>query len=194
MSEERLVLDGRYRLIKPLGVGGMADVYLAEQVSLGRKVALKVLKRTLTGPEMQARFKREAILLSTVDHPAVLKVLDHDMGPDGTVLVLEYVDSRIASRLKRACISGVSVRLSTLSATLRPSDTCSAKYTSAMPPHAQGLDQPVPAVQHQPLFAHGRFSAACRPWPARPARGWVWPPARARAGFRCGDSAPAPGA
>ena len=87
------MLGGRYRLLERLGSGGMADVFLAEQLSLGRKVALKVLRRSLANsPDMAARFKREALILSTVDHPGVVRVLDFDSGPDGNVLVLEYVE------------------------------------------------------------------------------------------------------
>lgn len=72
----------------------MAEVYLAEQLSLGRHVALKVLKRDLSSqPAMGERFRREAKLLSTVDHPSVVRVIDFESNPrDGTVLVLELAD------------------------------------------------------------------------------------------------------
>lgn len=71
----------------------MAEVFLAEQVSLGRLVALKVLKRDLsTQPAMADRFQREARLLSTVDHPSVVRVIDFESGKDGTVLVLELAE------------------------------------------------------------------------------------------------------
>jgi serine/threonine protein kinase len=72
----------------------MSEVYLAEQRSLGRLVALKVLKRNV-GEQwvMNERFKREARLLSSVDHPAVVRVIDFESSPeDGTVLVLEYAE------------------------------------------------------------------------------------------------------
>jgi serine/threonine protein kinase len=71
----------------------MAEVFLAEQLSLGRLVALKVLKRDLSSqPAMADRFQREARLLSTVDHPSVVRVIDFESGRDGTVLVLELAD------------------------------------------------------------------------------------------------------
>ncbi len=71
----------------------MAEVFLAEQISLGRLVALKVLKRDLSSqPAMADRFQREARLLSTVDHPSVVRVIDFESGKDGTVLVLELAD------------------------------------------------------------------------------------------------------
>jgi len=94
MSKERLVLGGRFKLLRHLGGGGMSEVFLAEQLSLGRKVALKVLKRDLgSQPAMSERFRREALLLSTVDHPSVVRVIDFETDPkDGTVLVLELAE------------------------------------------------------------------------------------------------------
>lgn len=81
----------------------MAEVFLAEQVSLGRLVALKVLKRDLSSqPAMGERFRREAQLLSTVDHPAVVRVIDFETNKkDGTVLVLELAEGEtLESALK----------------------------------------------------------------------------------------------
>ncbi len=93
-EKDRLVLGGRFKLIRHLGGGGMAEVFLAEQVSLGRQVALKVLKRDLSSqPAMGERFRREAQLLSTVDHPSVVRVIDFETNKrDGTVLVLELAE------------------------------------------------------------------------------------------------------
>ena len=91
---ELTVLGGRYKVLKPLGTGGSAEVYLAEQVLLQCKVALKVIKRKgPVPPEAEARFKREALLHSTIDHPAVVRILDFETdGPEGTVVVLEFVE------------------------------------------------------------------------------------------------------
>lgn len=88
------VLGGRYRVLKPLGSGGSAEVYLAEQLSLNRKVALKVITRKgPTQPEAQARFKREALIHSSIEHPSVVRILDFETdGPEGTVVVLEFVE------------------------------------------------------------------------------------------------------
>lgn len=91
---ELTVLGGRYRVLKPLGAGGSAEVYLAEQLSLKRKVALKVITRNgPVQPDAHARFKREALIHSSIDHPAVVRILDFETdGPEGTVVVLEYVE------------------------------------------------------------------------------------------------------
>jgi hypothetical protein len=96
VSSDRLVLGGRFKLIRHLGGGGMAEVFLAEQVSIGRLVALKVLKRDLGAQAtMSERFRREAKLLSSVDHPSVVRVIDFEVNKrDGTVLVLELADGQ----------------------------------------------------------------------------------------------------
>jgi serine/threonine-protein kinase len=88
------VLGGRYTVLKPLGSGGSAEVYLAEQLSLKRKVALKVITRkSPMTPDAVARFKREALIQSSIDHPTIVRILDFETdGPEGTVVVLEYVE------------------------------------------------------------------------------------------------------
>jgi serine/threonine-protein kinase len=93
---EMTVLGGRYRLLQRLGQGGHAEVFLAEQVSLERKVALKVItRRGPREPDAEARFKREALIHSSIEHPSVVRILDFETeGPEGTVVVLEYVDGR----------------------------------------------------------------------------------------------------
>lgn len=81
----------------------MAEVFLAEQVSLGRLVALKVLKRDLSQDAAMAdRFQREARLLSTVDHPSVVRVIDFESGKDGTVLVLELAEGETLEQALKA--------------------------------------------------------------------------------------------
>jgi hypothetical protein len=88
-----LVLDERFRVLGHLGGGGMGEVYLAEQVSLGRKVALKVLRREVgQQPGMSERFRREARLLSSVEHPAVVRVIDFGQSEEGTCLVMELAE------------------------------------------------------------------------------------------------------
>ena len=88
-----LVLDGRFRIIDRLGVGGMGEVYLAEQVSLRRKVAIKVLHAaTASIAGAPERFRREALLLSSVDHPSVVRVIDFGESSGAPCLVMEWVD------------------------------------------------------------------------------------------------------
>ncbi|XSF00169.1 protein kinase [Pseudomyxococcus flavus] len=71
----------------------MGEVYLGEQVSLGRKVAIKVLHHDLHAQAgMAERFKREARLLSAVEHPAVVRIVDFGESGDHACLVMEFVE------------------------------------------------------------------------------------------------------
>jgi len=88
------VLDGRYRLTALLGHGGMGAVYRAEQLSLQREVALKVLRADLAGPEAAARFSREALALSRLDHPNIVRVIDSGQAEGRPYLVMELVTGR----------------------------------------------------------------------------------------------------
>ena len=92
LSPDSLVLDGRFRVVRLLGRGGMGFVYLAEQVSLGRPVAIKVLRSDLPlTAGFSERFRREALLLSSVEHPSVVRVIDYGSHGDAPCLVMEFV-------------------------------------------------------------------------------------------------------
>jgi len=91
------ILDGRYMLKHPLGKGGMGMVFLAQQINLERKVAIKVLARGVEdrSREYEARFRREALAASRLYHPNIVQVMDY--GRDrrfGLFLVMEYLDGR----------------------------------------------------------------------------------------------------
>ncbi|MCM2427283.1 protein kinase domain-containing protein [Streptomyces sp. RKAG337] len=92
-----MVGDGRYRLTYRLGRGGMAEVFAAEDVRLGRIVAIKLLRSDLAeDPVSKARFTREAQSVAGLNHHAVVAVYDsgEDRTPTGTVpyIVMELVD------------------------------------------------------------------------------------------------------
>jgi eukaryotic-like serine/threonine-protein kinase len=85
-------LLGRYRVEREIGRGGMGVVYLAEDVSLSRKVALKLLPDVLTGgPERMARFEREAKLLASLSHPNIAAIYGLEQSEGKRFFVLEYV-------------------------------------------------------------------------------------------------------
>ncbi|GAB5543837.1 MAG: hypothetical protein SangKO_035970 [Sandaracinaceae bacterium] len=70
------ILAGRYRLIARLGEGGMGEVWRAEQVALGREVAVKLVRGELNEPHARERFRREAELAAKVQHRNVVDILD----------------------------------------------------------------------------------------------------------------------
>lgn len=86
------VLDGRYRVVSPIGTGASAAVYLADDTTLRRRVALKVLHAALAGDQgFLKRFQTEAHTAAALSHPNIMRVLDWGEAGDGPFLVLEYL-------------------------------------------------------------------------------------------------------
>ncbi|HUP44142.1 MAG TPA: protein kinase [Thermoanaerobaculia bacterium] len=86
---------GRYRILRPLGAGGMGEVYVAEDERLGRQVAVKVIRSSRTlSREARARFEQEACSASALTHPNIITI--HDIGDDGDqpFIVMELLDGR----------------------------------------------------------------------------------------------------
>ncbi len=96
-------LDGRYRMLSRLGSGGMADVYLARDESLGRLVAVKVLKSSLAADqEFVERFRIEAQAAASLNHRAIVAVYDRGRAGGSPYIVMEYVGGEsLKQRLKR---------------------------------------------------------------------------------------------
>lgn len=93
------LLDARYRLGPRLGTGGMGAVYRAEQLSIGRSVAIKLLHET-GKDDGYRRFVEEARSASALQHPHIVEVYDFGRADDGTpYLVMELVDGRPLSTL-----------------------------------------------------------------------------------------------
>jgi serine/threonine-protein kinase len=102
MTEEQVVLNGRYRIIDRIGSGGMSVVYKAQDLSLGRIVAVKILHENLTDDEgFLRRFQREAHAAANLSHPNIVTV--HDIGQDGNrhYIVMEYIDGQTLKQLVR---------------------------------------------------------------------------------------------
>lgn len=93
MINKGYLLGDRYRIIDTLGEGGMANVYLAEDIILQRKVAVKILRLDLQKePQTLARFQREALATSELSHPNIVMVLDVGTDHGLPYMVMEYVD------------------------------------------------------------------------------------------------------
>jgi predicted Ser/Thr protein kinase len=89
------VLAGRYRLLAPLGEGGMAAVYRARDLRLNREVAIKILRDELThDPEFLKRFEREAQAVASLSHPHIVPVYDVGEEQGSRFIVMEYVRGR----------------------------------------------------------------------------------------------------
>ncbi|MBI4612366.1 MAG: serine/threonine protein kinase [Planctomycetes bacterium] len=89
---------GRYRLLSELGQGGMGKVYLAEDATLGRRVALKVILAGVAGVEGRERFLREARSMARLQHPHVLAV--HDIGEEAgqAYYTMDYIEGESLDR------------------------------------------------------------------------------------------------
>src|SRR5215831_20821425 len=87
------VFDGRYRIERKLGAGGMADVYLAEDEELGRRVAIKILNdRHAADEQFVERFRREATNAAGLSHPNIVSIYDSGEAEGTYYIAMEYVE------------------------------------------------------------------------------------------------------
>ena len=103
------VVSSRFRVLRFLGRGGMGEVYEAQDLDLGARVALKTIRPEFSSdPEMLRRFKQEIQLARRVTHPNVCRMFDLERtaksaGPDVSFLTMEMLDGEtLATRLHRA--------------------------------------------------------------------------------------------
>jgi serine/threonine protein kinase len=102
MIDPETIIDGRYRVISRIGSGGMADVYLAEDQLLGRKVAVKLLHhRFAEDQEFVERFRREAQSAAGLSHPNVVAVFDRGEWDGSYYIAMEYLPGRSLKRIVR---------------------------------------------------------------------------------------------
>ena len=94
------VFDGRYRIIRKLGAGGMADVYLAEDQELGRNVAIKILNdRHAADDSFIERFRREAKNAAGLSHPNIVSIYDRGEAEGTYYIAMEYLEGRSLKEL-----------------------------------------------------------------------------------------------
>jgi len=108
MFEKGKLISGRYEIIKSIGEGGMANVYVGIDTILNRKVAIKVLRGDLaTDEKFVRRFQREALSASSLSHPNIVEM--YDVGEDeGTYyIIMEYIEGKTLKQLikKRGSIT-----------------------------------------------------------------------------------------
>jgi len=94
---------GKYKVTRLIGEGGMASVYEAEHEMLGTKVAIKVLNPILSAnSQIKERFRNEAKLMASLDHPNITKVIDFDEQSQQLSIVMEYLNGEdLNQKIKR---------------------------------------------------------------------------------------------
>jgi beta-lactam-binding protein with PASTA domain/predicted Ser/Thr protein kinase len=96
------VVDERYRVLNRIGSGGMADVYCAEDLQLGRRVALKLLyRRFAEDEEFVERFRREASSAAGLQHPNVVAVFDRGEFDGTYYIAMEFLEGRSLKQIVR---------------------------------------------------------------------------------------------
>jgi len=94
------LFDGRYRIVRKLGTGGMANVYLAEDQELGRSVAIKILDdRHAADEQFVERFRREAKNAASLSHPNIVAIYDRGEAEGTYYIAMEYLDGRTLKEL-----------------------------------------------------------------------------------------------
>jgi len=94
------VFDGRYKVVRKLGTGGMANVYLAEDQELGRRVAIKMLDdRHAQDEQFVERFRREAKNVAGLSHPNVVSIYDRGQAEGTYYIAMEYLEGRTLKEL-----------------------------------------------------------------------------------------------
>jgi len=94
------VFDGRYRIERKLGAGGMAEVYLAEDQELGRRVAIKILNdRHAADDSFVERFRREAKNAAGLSHPNIVSIYDRGEAEGTYYIAMEFLDGRSLKEL-----------------------------------------------------------------------------------------------
>lgn len=101
MTESR-ILSGRYRITGHLARGGMADVFEAEDLALGRRVAVKILHQRFASDEaFVARFRREAQAAANLSHPNIVSIYDFGAEGDTYFMVMEVIEGRTLRDIRR---------------------------------------------------------------------------------------------
>ena len=92
-------INDRYEIIKSIGEGGMANVYLANDTILDRMVAVKVLRGDLSDDKFVRRFEREALSVSNLSHPNIVEVYDVGVEDGNHYIVMEYIEGKTLKQL-----------------------------------------------------------------------------------------------
>src|SRR5436309_9244271 len=99
----RHAVAGEFEILREIGSGGMAAVYLAREVALNRQVAIKVMSPALlTGQGMVERFKQEARTIAALDHPNIITIYGVGNHDDLHYFVMKFIQGRSLEHVIRA--------------------------------------------------------------------------------------------
>ena len=103
-------INNRYEIVKSIGEGGMANVYLANDKILDRKVAVKVLRGDLSSDDrFIRRFQREALSVSNLSHPNIVEVYDVGEEDGQYYIVMEYIEGKTLKQLLKRKLTGYQI-------------------------------------------------------------------------------------
>jgi len=92
-KDREIIISNRYRIVRKIASGGMADIYLGQDIELERKVAVKILSANYAGDRnFVARFRREAQVLARLDHPNIVDIYDWGKFNSYYYIVMEFVE------------------------------------------------------------------------------------------------------
>ncbi len=108
-----VMIDGRYKLVRRIGAGGMADVWCADDQMLKRRVALKfLLERYATDEQFVERFRREAAAAAGLQHPNIVSVYDRGEHEGRPFIVMEYVEgASLKDLIERGLTGGEAIEI-----------------------------------------------------------------------------------
>jgi serine/threonine-protein kinase len=166
------VLAERYRLERLLGTGGMGAVFLAENTTIGRKVAIKVLRRAyVENAEMIARFRQEGLASSTIRHRGVVDVLDMGTADTDTAFIVmellqgETLRARVAREGPLPLAAGCAIVSEVLDVVAAAHEQ-GVIHRDLKPENIFLVDRPVPGVKVLDFglskFPHGDLTEAGR--------------------------------
>src|SRR5204862_3684060 len=105
---------GHYRIVGPIAHGGMGEVYLADDLKLNRRVALKTLPAAFASdPERRRRFEREAQAIAALNHPGIVTIFSVEVEGPTPFITMEYVEGKPLRQVIPAGGSSVEVLLRT---------------------------------------------------------------------------------
>jgi len=112
--------EGRYRVLRPIGQGGMGRVYEARDERLDRVVAIKVSNAPFAGSSLDARLEREALVSATLEHPGIVPVHDVGVLDDGRLFYVMKLVRGVTLEQHAATLTSESARLSVFERVVEP--------------------------------------------------------------------------